>query len=70
MEGVLAVYMRPRDPNRVPVCLDETSKQLTAESRVPIPMKTGRIVVHGQRPPIKGGLQEVRIARSLIRCGV
>jgi hypothetical protein len=37
MEDVLAVYTRPRDPDRPPVCLDETSKQLLAETRVPIP---------------------------------
>jgi len=42
MEDVLAVYMRPYDPDRVLVCLDETSKQLIAETRVPIPMKPGR----------------------------
>jgi DDE superfamily endonuclease len=41
MEDVLAVYMRPHDPDRVLVCLDETSKQLIAETRVPIPMKPG-----------------------------
>ena len=42
MEDVLAVYMRPHDPDRVLVCLDETSKQLIAETRVSIPMKPGR----------------------------
>ena len=42
MEDVLAVYTRPHDPERVLVCLDETSKQLIAETRVPIPMKPGR----------------------------
>jgi hypothetical protein len=42
MEDVLEVYMRPRDPDRPLVCLDETSKQLIAETRVPIPMKPGR----------------------------
>jgi hypothetical protein len=42
MEDVLAVYTRPRDPERPLVCLDETSKQLVAETRVPIPMKLGR----------------------------
>ena len=42
MEDVLAVYTRPRDPDRPLVCLDETSKQLVAETRVPIPMKAGR----------------------------
>ena len=39
---MLAVYTRPRDPDRPLVCLDETSKQLLAETRVPIPMKPGR----------------------------
>ena len=34
--------MRPYDPDRALVCLDETSKQLIAETRVPIPMKPGR----------------------------
>jgi len=43
MEDVLAVYMRPRDPDRVLVCLDETSKQLIAETRMPMPMKRGRV---------------------------
>jgi hypothetical protein len=41
MEDVLEVYHRPRDPNRPLVCLDETSKQLIAETRVPIKMKQG-----------------------------
>src|SRR5213592_2851390 len=42
MEDVLAVYTRPHDPHCPLVCLDETSKQLLAETRVPIPMKAGR----------------------------
>ena len=42
MEDVLAVYTRPHDPDRPLVCLDESSKQLIGETRVPIPMKPGR----------------------------
>ena len=42
MEDVLAVYTRPRDPDRPLVCLDETSKQLLAETRATMPMKPGR----------------------------
>jgi hypothetical protein len=42
MEEVLAVYTRPRDGNGPLVCLDETSKQFIAETRVPMPMKAGR----------------------------
>src|SRR5216110_1060302 len=42
MEDVLAVYTRPHDPDRPLVCLDESSKQLTKETRVPVPMKEGQ----------------------------
>ena len=42
MEDVLAVYTRPRAPDYPLVCLDETSKQLVAATRAPIPMKAGR----------------------------
>ena len=42
MEDVLAVYKRPRDPDYPLVCLDEASRQLTKEVRVPLPMKPGR----------------------------
>jgi DDE superfamily endonuclease len=41
MEEVLDVYTQPHDPERPLVCLDETSKQLVAETRTPIPMKEG-----------------------------
>jgi hypothetical protein len=41
MEDVLEVYQRPRDPGCPLVCLDETSKQLIAETRVPVTMKPG-----------------------------
>lgn len=41
MEDILEVYQRPYDPSRPLVCLDETSKQLTAETRVPIAAKPG-----------------------------
>jgi len=42
MEEVLDVYHRPRDPACPLVCLDETSKQLIQETRVPIPARPGR----------------------------
>jgi hypothetical protein len=41
MEDVLSVYTRPRDPDRPVVCLDETSKQLVAETRSPVAMRPG-----------------------------
>lgn len=46
MEDVLAVYCRPRDPKRPLVCLDEASKQLFKEVRVPLPMKPGQPARH------------------------
>jgi hypothetical protein len=41
MEDVLEVYARPRNPERPVVCLDETSKQLIAETRTPQPAAPG-----------------------------
>jgi hypothetical protein len=42
MEDVLEVYHRPHDPACPVVCLDESSKQLVGETRLPIPAKPGR----------------------------
>lgn len=42
MEDVLEVYRRPYDPQRPVVCLDEQSKQLVKETRVPIAPRPGR----------------------------
>ena len=42
MEDVLDLYAEPYDPQRPIVCFDETSKQLVAEKRAPIPAKAGR----------------------------
>ena len=42
MEDVLEVYQRPYDPKRPLVCMDETSKQLVGETRVPVAAATGR----------------------------
>ena len=46
MEDVLEVYQRPHDPECPLVCLDETSKQLITETRVPIPAKPGHSARH------------------------
>src|SRR5215831_305295 len=42
MEDVLEVYQRPHDPDRPVVYLDETTKQLVKEPRVPVPAKPGQ----------------------------
>jgi hypothetical protein len=46
MEDVLEVYQRPHDPDYPLVCLDETSKQLITETRMPIPPKPGHPARH------------------------
>lgn len=44
MEDVLAVYKRPYDPQWPVVCLDETSRQLLADTRAPLPCAPGQPV--------------------------
>jgi DDE superfamily endonuclease len=46
MEDVLDVYQRPADPRRPVVCLDETSRQVLAEARPPLPPAPGRPARH------------------------
>ena len=43
MEDVLEVYKRPYDPKRPVVCLDETSKQLIGEVRMPVAAAPGQV---------------------------
>ena len=42
MEDVLDVYKRPFNLKRPMVCLDETSKQLIGETRIPVPAFPGQ----------------------------
>jgi hypothetical protein len=42
MEDVLDLYEEPHDPKRPKVNFDETSKQLIAETRVPLPPQPGK----------------------------
>ena len=42
MEDVLDVYARPYDPKRPVICMDETNKQLLADTREPLPMQPGQ----------------------------
>jgi hypothetical protein len=43
MEDVLEVYLRPYDPKRPAVCMDEQPTQLVKEARVPLPAEPGSI---------------------------
>lgn len=42
MEMVLDIYKRPYDPQRPVVCMDESPKQLIAETKTPVPAAPGR----------------------------
>jgi DDE superfamily endonuclease len=42
MELVLDVYKRPLDPRNPVICMDESPKQLIAETRTPIPCSPGK----------------------------
>ena len=42
MEDVLDVYARPYDAQQPVICMDETSKQLLADTREPLPMQPGQ----------------------------
>ncbi len=42
MEDVLGLYAEPYDPRRPVVCFDETSTQLLADTRPPLPAQSGR----------------------------
>ncbi len=43
MEDVLDLYTRPYDPAYPQVCMDELSKQLVGETRVPVPPAPGQV---------------------------
>jgi DDE superfamily endonuclease len=46
LEDVLDVYARPSDPTQPVVCLDETSRQVVAETRAPLPVAPGHPARH------------------------
>ena len=43
MERLLEVYKRPYDPRHPVVCMDESPRQLIAETRIPIPASSGKL---------------------------
>ena len=66
MEDVLDGYRRPADPARPVVCLDETSRQLLADARPPLPAAPGR---PARRDPeyIRGGVANVFLVAEPLR---
>ena len=55
MEDVLDVYHRPPDPACPLVCLDETSRQLLADTRPPVPVAPGHPARHDPEY-VRGGV--------------
>jgi hypothetical protein len=79
MEDVLDVYQRPVDPARPIICLDETSRQVLAETRPPLPATPGRLARHDPEYARKGvvnlflvseplrGWRQVRVSQQRTR---
>jgi len=42
MEDILSVYLRPYDERLPQICIDEISKQLVSEKRLPLPVAPGK----------------------------
>ena len=64
MEDVLDLYAEPYDPKRPVVCFDETSTQLLAETRAPMPPGPGHPPSAGLRVPAGGHPQPVSGLRA------
>ena len=57
MEDVLELYRKPYDPKYPVLCMDEASKQLIAETRVPLPAEEGQPARYDHEYERKGGVQ-------------
>jgi hypothetical protein len=66
MEDVLDVYERPFDPARPVVCLDETSRQLLADARPPLPPAPGRPARHDPEY-VRGGVANLFLVTEPLR---
>jgi len=66
MEDVLDVYQRAEDPARPLVCLDETSRQVLADARPPLPPAPGRAARHDPEY-VRGGVANLFLATEPLR---
>jgi len=66
MEDVLDVYHRPPDPARPLICLDETSRQLLADVRSPLPAVPGHAARHDPEY-VRGGVVNLFLVTEPLR---
>jgi hypothetical protein len=66
MEDVLDVYQRPYDPRFPQVCMDETSKQLLADTRPPAPPSPGQ-PAHEDYEYERNGVRDLFLACEPLR---
>ena len=65
MEEVLELYRQPYDPRYPVVCMDEASKQLIGETRIPLPIQQGRPVCYDYEYERKGVCNQFMFAEPL-----
>ena len=66
MEDVLDVYTRPEDPQHPLVCMDEISKQLVGETRLPLPIQPGQ-TAHFDAEYVRNGVANLFIFYEPLR---
>jgi len=65
MEVVLDTYKYPYDPLYPLLCMDESPKQLIAETRLPVPPKPGKLARYDYEYSRKGGMQHLHSDRAV-----
>lgn len=65
MEDVLELYRKPYDPEYPVLCMDEASKQLIAETRVPLPAEEGQPVRYDHEYERKGVCSQILFVEPL-----
>lgn len=65
MEDVLEVYRLPYDARYPVLCMDEASKQLIAETRIPLPAKEGQPVRYDHEYERKGVCSQILFVEPL-----
>lgn len=65
MEDVLELYRLPYDANYPVLCMDEASKQLIAETRIPLPIQEGQPVRYDHEYERRGVCSQILFVEPL-----